>query len=111
MRQPSNAMAVRGWIWTRGAALTLSVVVLSGCQEHFDRRDTITYGIGDSIEVNKATQAIERWPNAARYDRWPTDGERSRIAIEKYRKREVGKGANSSGSASSTASATTNSGP
>ncbi|MFN0218628.1 MAG: hypothetical protein ACKVP4_07430 [Hyphomicrobium sp.] len=92
----------------RGAALVLSAVTLSGCQEHFDRRDTITYGIGDSIEINKATQAIERWPNAARYDRWPTDGERTRIAIEKYRKREVAKGAAPAGSA---AAVTTNAGP
>ncbi|MGQ0456082.1 MAG: hypothetical protein ACT4OU_03350 [Hyphomicrobium sp.] len=84
-------------------------MAVSGCQDYFDRRDTLTYGVGDAVEVNKTTQTIERWPNAARYDRWPTDGERSRTAVEKYRKREVGK--SGAEKAAAAAASTTSGGP
>jgi hypothetical protein len=93
------------------AALALAIVgaMLTGCDEYLDRRDTISYGIGDSVAVNRSTQTIERWPNASRYDRWATDGERSRLAIEKYRKREVKIEKLESGAAAS--AATTSTGP
>lgn len=62
-------------------------VISGGCDDYLDRRETVTLGVGDSIEVNKATQSIDRWPHASRQDRWLSDGERARIAVENYRAR------------------------
>lgn len=81
MLKPNNRAALIG--------LAVAAAALGGCDEYLDRSDTITYGVGDSVAVNRATQTIERWPNAARYDRWATDGERSRLAIERYRERKI----------------------
>jgi hypothetical protein len=63
---------------------------VAGCDEYLDRRETVTLGVGDSIAINKATQSIRRWPEASRDAYWPSDGERARIAIERYRSRSVG---------------------
>ena len=70
------------------AALGLSIAV-GGCQEYLDHRDTITLGVGDAIAVNKATQTIEHFPEAANSTRWRSDGERARIAVERYRSRTI----------------------
>jgi hypothetical protein len=71
-----------------GAALA-AATGLGGCREYFDERDTVSHVAGDAIAVNKATQTIERFPNAARQDRWRSDGERARVAIERYKTRTV----------------------
>jgi hypothetical protein len=84
-------MPTRNNIWRlapRAAGLA-AALVLAGCDEYLDRRDTLTYGVGDSVAVNRSTQTIERWPPASRYDRWASDGERARLAVEKYRRRDV----------------------
>ena len=58
---------------------------MGGCREYFDERDTVSHVAGDAIAVNKATQTIERFPEVARQDRWRSDGERARVAAERYR--------------------------
>ena len=76
----------------RGFALAVSVIVsivAGGCEDYMERRDTMTLGVGDSVAFNKATQTINRWPSAARQDRWLSDGERARIAETRYRRRAV----------------------
>jgi hypothetical protein len=55
------------------------------CGDYLDRSDTITSGVADATETNKAVQSITRWPRASRYDRWVTDGERARTAIVRYK--------------------------
>lgn len=71
-----------------GAIATLSgAAPVLAFDEYFERRDTITLGVGDAIAVNKATQTINRWPKAARQDYWVSDGERARITMDRYRKR------------------------
>lgn len=90
---PSQSKAVSrhraarlGFFWL---ALTAAVAV-GGCyEEYFDRRDAITLEVGDAKEVNKATQTINRWPRHSNYDRWSSDGERARIATERYRTRQL----------------------
>ena len=71
-----------------GTALA-AASVMGGCREYFDERDTVSHVAGDAIAVNKATQTIERFPEAARQDRWRSDGERARVAIERYKTRTV----------------------
>lgn len=72
------------WVLLCGVAL-----FAAGCDDYLERRDTITLGVGDAVSVNKATQTINRWPRAAREDRWVSDGERARIAVSRYRRRAV----------------------
>lgn len=67
------------------AIITAVTVSVGGCDDYLDRRDTVSRVAGESNAFNKATQTIERWPRHARRDRWASDGERARIAIDKYR--------------------------
>ena len=54
------------------------------CQDYLERRDTITLGVGDATETNKAIQTITRWPKASRQDRWVSDGQRASAAMVRY---------------------------
>lgn len=71
------------------ACLSASALLGGGCEDYLDRRDTATRGAGESVAFNKAAQTIDRWPKAARRDRWNSDGERARLAVERYRKGTV----------------------
>jgi len=72
---------------TLAAALALATATAgtAGCQEYLERSDTITLGVADATETNKAVQSITRWPRASHQDRWVSDGERARTAIVRYR--------------------------
>lgn len=69
--------------------LAIAAFSLSGCRQYLDRGDTITAGVADATDTNKAVQTITRWPAESRYDRWNSDGERARVAIERYKTRTV----------------------
>jgi ABC-type uncharacterized transport system auxiliary subunit len=69
--------------------LAMAAFSLSGCRQYLDRSDTITAGVADATDTNKAVQTITRWPAESRYDRWNSDGERARVAIERYKTRTV----------------------
>ncbi|HMN38578.1 MAG TPA: hypothetical protein PKD49_12840 [Hyphomicrobium sp.] len=75
--------------FARGLLAASACALLVGCDDYLERRDTITLGVGDASAVNKATQTINRWPSAARQDRWLSDGERARSAVSRYRSRTV----------------------
>jgi hypothetical protein len=89
MLRQSNLMGRR----LKAACIAGSVAAaawgLGGCREYFDERDTVSHVAGDAIAVKKATQTIERFPEAARQDLWRSDGERARVAAERYRTRTV----------------------
>lgn len=72
-----------------GALCALATLGAGGCEDYAERRDTLTLGVGDSVAFNKAAQTINRWPAAAREDRWLSDGERARISQSRYRRRAV----------------------
>jgi hypothetical protein len=69
--------------------LAMAAFSLSACRQYLDRGDTITAGVADATDTNKAVQTITRWPAESRHDRWSSDGERARVAIERYRTRTV----------------------
>lgn len=111
MLRPNNTMPARdgfnGHCRRRTSvvlAIALGGVALAGCDDYLERSDTLTLGVGDAIAVNKATQTIERWPHAARQDRWLSDGERGRRAVGSYRN---GKLANPAKAAANAGDATT----
>ncbi len=95
-RQNNNAapraIAQRGvhLIAWRGIAMAALATMTAGCDDYLDRRETITLGAGDANAVNRATQTIDRWPQAARHDRWLSDGERGRRAVQAYRNGTIG---------------------
>ncbi|MEZ5899070.1 MAG: hypothetical protein AB7S74_13015 [Hyphomicrobium sp.] len=86
-RNEANTRAIVGS--ARSVLAAAVVAALGGCDDYLERRDTITLGVGDSIAVNNATQTINRWPAAAKRDRWLWDGERARSAVSRYRSRTV----------------------
>jgi hypothetical protein len=66
--------------------VTLVAVALSvgGCREYLERSDTITLGVADATETNKAIQTFTRWPRASRQDRWVSDGQRANATMVRY---------------------------
>jgi hypothetical protein len=89
MFRPNDGSRRAAGYFAAGVSAASACVLLSGCDDYLERRDTITLGVGDSVAVNKATQTINRWPAAARQDRWLSDGERARSAVSRYRSRTV----------------------
>jgi hypothetical protein len=85
MRRQSNKALGNVLSGAKIIAVAAAAVITSGCEDYLDRRDTVTRGAGESVAFNKATQTIDRWPAAARRDRWNSDGERARLAIDRYR--------------------------
>jgi hypothetical protein len=85
---PSRNNVLGRRLCTALAVLT-STVVASGCREYLDRRDAMTLELGDAIATNKATQTIDRWPEHSGRDRWLSDGERARLAVQRYRAGKV----------------------
>ena len=61
-------------------------MLLAGCSDiYYDRRESVTFGVGDAVESNKVTNIIDPWPRAAGDRRLETDGQRMQRAVERYR--------------------------
>jgi hypothetical protein len=61
-------------------------MLLAGCSDiYYDRRESVTFGVGDAVESNKVTHIIDPWPRAAGDRRLETDGQRMQRAVERYR--------------------------
>ncbi len=52
--------------------------------ERCDRTEFVTRGVGDAVEVNKATQTIDPWPAHAKNRRLIYNGKRIGLAIQRY---------------------------
>ena len=63
------------------AAITLLV---AGCQDYAQRRDTIAFHAGEAAAHNKAIHTIDPWPAAAARTDIDFDGSRAVKAIERY---------------------------
>jgi hypothetical protein len=64
-------------------------LMLAGCEEYRARRDGVTMGLGNSNTHNIAVQTVDPWPPYVGDNRIDQDGERARIAIQRYRKNKV----------------------
>ena len=74
----------------RLAVLALAAPLLGACTDmYLDRRDTVSFGAGDAVAVNKVTQMIDPWPARAGDRNIMHDGERMQIAAERYRTDKV----------------------
>jgi hypothetical protein len=67
-----------------------ATTVLAGCTDmYLDRRDTVSFGAGDAVAVNKVTQMVDPWPARAGDRNISFDGERMQAAAERYRTNRV----------------------
>jgi len=74
----------------RLAVLALVAPLLGACTDmYFDRRDSVSFGAGDAVAVNKITQMIDPWPPYAGNRNIAFDGERMQAAAERYRTNKV----------------------
>ena len=74
----------------RLAVLALAAPLLGACTDmYLDRRDTVSFGAGDAVAVNKITQMIDPWPPYAGNRNIAFDGERMAAAAERYRTNKV----------------------
>ena len=74
----------------RLAVLALAAPLLGACTDmYLDRRDTVSFGAGDAVAVNKVTQMIDPWPPYAGNRSIAFDGERMAAAAERYRTNKV----------------------
>ena len=73
------------------ALLALAATILLGaCTDMYhDRRDSVSFGAGDAVAVNKITQMIDPWPPYAGNRNIAFDGERMQAAAERYRTNKV----------------------
>jgi hypothetical protein len=76
----------RGKFALTAAMIVTPAILLQGCYEddYLSRRDTVSLGAGDAIAVNKATHTIDPWPAHAKDTDIHLEGERARVAIQRY---------------------------
>ena len=73
------------------ALLALAATMMLGaCTDmYLDRRDTVSFGAGDAVAVNKVVQMVDPWPIRAGDRNIAHDGERMQAAAERYRTNRV----------------------
>jgi hypothetical protein len=63
---------------------------LGGCSDiYYDRRDTVSSGAGDAVAVNRVSQAVDMWPEAAGERNIVFNGQKMQSAVERYRTNKV----------------------
>lgn len=61
------------------------LLLISGCADNFDRRDTLSPSAGNALAANAAIQTITPWPRAGFAHAQSLDGERSLQIMQRYR--------------------------
>jgi len=65
-------------------------MLLGACTDMYHLgRDTVSFGAGDAVAVNKVTQIVDPWPVRAGDRNIAFDGERMADAAERYRTNKV----------------------
>lgn len=67
----------------RLAALALGLLV-SGCADYMNRRDTASLGAGNAMEANMGIHTVNPFPRAAYNTRIEQDGQAAVAAQERY---------------------------
>lgn len=58
--------------------------LISGCADYMNHRDSITFGLGNAVEANKAIHTQDPFPRVAQNTRIATDGKVVNRAIRSY---------------------------
>ena len=62
----------------------------SGCADYMNHRDSITFGLGNAVEANKAIHIEDPFPPEAQRTRIASDGKVIRRAVTQYQNGGVG---------------------
>jgi hypothetical protein len=73
----------------RTLALGALLVVLGGCSEYLDRRDTIARSGGNAVATNVVTQMVDPWPRESANRNIAFNGAKMESAFERYRTNRV----------------------
>jgi hypothetical protein len=66
--------------------LILAGASLSACSNiYYERKDSVTFSNGDSVEANKALQVADPWPKGSQNTNIPMDPVKAAQAMYKYR--------------------------
>lgn len=72
------------------SCLALSAaLVLAGCAEYLDRRETISLNGGDALAANKVTHMVDPWPLVSADRNIAFNGSKMQGAVERYRTNRV----------------------
>jgi hypothetical protein len=79
---------------TNSRAVTIAALaatlLLGACTDmYLDRRESVSFAVGDANASNKAIQVIDPWPVHATNRNIAYDGERAAAAAERYRLNKV----------------------
>ncbi|MBZ9792425.1 hypothetical protein K9B32_20265 [Rhizobium sp. 3T7] len=66
------------------ALLALSAGLVSGCADYMNHRDSITFGLGNAMEANKAIHTEDPFPPEAQRTRIASDGKVIRRVVTEY---------------------------
>lgn len=66
-----------------------AVLVLAGCADYLDRRETISLNGGDALAANKVTHMVDPWPLASGDRNIAFNGSKMQSAVERYRTNRV----------------------
>jgi hypothetical protein len=73
------------------SAAALALLGLAACDgKYADRRDSVSFGLGDAVAANKTMQIIDPWPASSRTVTHGMRGEQAEAAMMRLRKREAG---------------------
>ena len=73
------------------ALLALAATMMLGaCTDmYLDRRDAVSFAVGDAVAANKVTHMVDPWPARAGDRNIAHSGERMAAAAERYRTNKV----------------------
>ncbi|WP_431322966.1 hypothetical protein [Rhizobium sp. YTU87027] len=64
--------------------LVLAASLLAGCADYMNHRDSITFGLGNAVEANKAIHIEDPFPPEAQRTRIASDGKVIRRVVTEY---------------------------
>ncbi|MDK1389204.1 pilus assembly protein [Sinorhizobium sp. 8-89] len=68
----------------RAFLILAAASLLSGCADYMNHRDSITFGLGNSVEANKGIHIQEPFPRVAQNTHIASDGKVIHRAIRSY---------------------------
>lgn len=86
---PMSRAADRSRFRVLAAALVCGSLLAACSDIYYDRRDTVSFGAGDAVAVNRVTHAVDMWPETAGYRDIESNGQKMQSAVERYRTNKV----------------------
>lgn len=68
----------------RALLVLAAASLVSGCADYLNHRDTITFGLGNAVEANKAIHIEDPFPPAAQRTHIASDGKVIRRVVTDY---------------------------